>query len=141
MNGYRLLADAVVVLHFAYVLFVVWGLVAIVAGLVLRRSWARNFWFRVVHLAMIGIVVLEAWVNITCPLTTWENRLRRAGGLDPHELDFIERWLHQVMFFRAPAWVFVVLYSTFGLVVVATFVLYPPRWPGALKPAADIERP
>lgn len=140
MNAYRMLADGVVALHLAYVLFVVLGLVAIIAGLMMRRPWARNFWFRIVHLTMIGIVLIEAWANITCPLTTLENRLRRAGGLDPHQLDFIERWLHRVMFFRAPPWVFVVLYSTFGLIVAATFLLAPPRWPGSPKPAPEIER-
>ncbi|HWE36995.1 MAG TPA: DUF2784 domain-containing protein [Isosphaeraceae bacterium] len=126
---YRLLADAVVVAHFAYVLFVVLGLVAIVVGLVLRRHWARNFWLRNVHLAMIGVVVIQAWVGRTCPLTLLENRLRTAGGQAIHEQDFIEYWVHRLMFFRAPPIVFIACYTAFGLVVLATFLLGPPRWP------------
>ncbi len=130
MNPYRVLADVVVVAHLAYVSFVVFGLLAIVIGLVRKRSWARNFWFRVVHLGMILIVVVEAWAGIACPLTTLENRLRRAGGLEAHATDFIERWLHAVMFFSLPAVVFAAAYSLFGLAVLATFILGPPRWPG-----------
>ena len=131
MNVYRWLANVVVLCHFAYVLFVAFGLVAIVAGIAWKRPWARNFWFRFVHLAMIGIVVVEAWAGITCPLTTLENRLRIAGGLESQKHDFIERWLHAVMFFSAPPWVFMVGYSAFGLAVLATFVLAPPRRPGS----------
>ena len=127
MNLYRTLADAVVLAHFTYVLFVVLGLATILLGLAFRKSWARNFWLRSIHLAMIVIVVLEAIFGIACPLTTLENRLRRAGGQEPHATDFIERWLHAVMFFRAPPWVFAVLYIVFGAVVLATFLLAPPR--------------
>lgn len=126
---YRVLADAVVVAHFAYVLFVVLGLVAIVAGLATGRRWARNFWLRVVHLAMIGVVVAQAWLGVRCPLTTLENRLRVAGGQAIHQQDFIEYWVHRLMFFRAPPIVFIACYTAFGLVVLATFLLGPPRLP------------
>jgi len=127
MNGYLLLANVIVVLHFAYVLFVVFGLVAILVGLALKKSWARNFWFRVIHLTMIGIVVLGAWIGMTCPLTTWENQLRQAGGQAANELGFIESWIHQIMFVRLPVWGFTVAYSTFGLLVLATLIFAPPR--------------
>jgi hypothetical protein len=37
--------------------------------------------------------------------------------------------VHDVLFFEnVPAWVFTVCYSLFGLAVLATFVLAPPRW-------------
>jgi hypothetical protein len=113
---YRVLADAVVVAHFGYVLFV-------------RKAWARNFWLRIVHLAMIAVVVVQAWVGRRCPLTLLENRLRVAAGQAIHEQDFIEYWVHRLMFFRAPPIVFIAGYTAFGLLVLATFVLGPPRWP------------
>lgn len=72
MSWYRVAADVVVLVHVAYIGYVVVGLVAIVVGLALRREWARGFWFRTLHLAMIAIVVLEAWAGVVCPLTTWE---------------------------------------------------------------------
>ena len=69
---YRLAADAVVLVHFSYVAFVVVGLAAILLGLVCRWGWVRNFWFRSLHLLAILIVAAEAVCGITCPLTTWE---------------------------------------------------------------------
>ena len=53
----RMLADLIVVFHAAYVSFVVFGLVAILLGVVFRWSWVRNLWFRAIHLTVIGIVV------------------------------------------------------------------------------------
>ncbi len=135
MSGYRLLADGIVLVHFGYIAFVVFGLAAIVVGLAFRRDWARNFWLRLAHLAMIGIVVIQAWAGIVCPLTTLENRLRVAGGQEPYALDFIESWTHRIIFFRAHPWVFIASYSAFGLAVLATFVLAPPRRPGVRRDA------
>jgi hypothetical protein len=72
---YRTLADVIVTVHFAYVAFVIVGLAFTLIGAALHWTWVRNFWFRIIHLLMIGIVVAEAWLGIVCPLTTWENRL------------------------------------------------------------------
>jgi hypothetical protein len=126
----RVLANIVVAIHVAYVSFVVFGLAIIVVGLVLRWGWVRNFWFRTVHLAMIGIVVLESLAGIACPLTTWEKSLRTIGGQASAEGDFIASWMHRLIFFRADPWVFTSLYCLFGAAVVLTFVLGPPRRPG-----------
>jgi len=71
---YRLAADAVVIVHVAYVAFVAVGLLAILLGLVCRWRWVRNFWFRSLHLLAILVVAAEAVCGITCPLTTWEQQ-------------------------------------------------------------------
>jgi hypothetical protein len=134
MSAARLLADVVGVLHLAYVSFVVLGQLVIVAGLALRRPWARNFWFRTIHLAMIGIVVLESWAGMVCPLTTLEKTLRRSAGQTAYQADFIEYWVHRTMFFQGPSWVFSAVYTIFGLCVLATFILGSPRAPHR-KPA------
>jgi hypothetical protein len=136
----RVLADAVVVIHVAYVSFVVFGLAAIIFGLVFRWRWVRNFWFRTIHLAMIGIVVLESLAGIACPLTTWEKSLRTLGGQAAVEGDFIASWMHRLIFFRADPWVFTLLYCLFGAAVVLTFVLGPPRRPGLVcRPQTSTE--
>ena len=84
------LADVVVFVHVAYVGFVVVGLFLIFLGRLLRWNWVRNFWFRAIHVTMIGIVVVEALFGITCPLTTWENRLREMNGETAYQGSFIE---------------------------------------------------
>ena len=117
------LADAVVLFHAAFVLFVVGGLFATWLGLALDRPFARNAWFRGLHLAAIAFVVLESLVGMVCPLTLWEDALR---GRDT-EAGFIERWIHAALFWSWPAWVFTTLYVAFGLLVAATWWKFPPH--------------
>ena len=47
--------------------------------------------------------------------------------------DFIGHWAHRLIFYEAEPWVFTVLYVSFGLAVLAAFVLAPPRWPGRVR--------
>ncbi|MGC1274648.1 MAG: DUF2784 domain-containing protein [Planctomycetaceae bacterium] len=124
---YALAADAVVAVHVAYVAFVVLGLLLTLLGVARGWRWVRNGWFRGAHLATIGIVVAEAWLGITCPLTTWENQLRRLAGEATYSGDFVGRWLHEVMYFDLPPWIFTLIYTAFGLAVAATWVWAPPR--------------
>jgi hypothetical protein len=124
---YRILADVIVAVHFSYMAFVVFGQLAVLVGILARWEWIRNFKFRLIHLAAILIVVLESWLGITCPLTTWERQLRAASGEESYTGDFIARWLHDLLFFEAEPWVFTLCYSVFGAVVLLTLVLAPPR--------------
>jgi hypothetical protein len=122
-----MLADLMVVIHASYASFVVLGLAAILAGVVFRWSWVRNVWFRAAHLVAIGIVVAESLAGIPCPLTVWEKQLRELGGQAHYAGDFLGYWAHRLLFFDAPPWVFTVIYTLFGLAVLAAFVLAPPR--------------
>jgi hypothetical protein len=126
---YRLLADAIVVVHVAYVAFVVLGMVAILVGLAMRREWARNVWFRGAHLVAIGVVVAETLCGVACPLTVWEQRLRNTAGDGAHPGDFLGDWAHRLIFVDAPPWAFTAAYLLFGAAVLLTFILAPPRWP------------
>ena len=117
------LADAVLVVHAAFVLFVVGGLVATWVGLALGRAFARNPWFRGAHLAAIAFVVLESVAGVMCPLTVWEHALRGEQS----DTGFIEHWVHAWLFWSGPAWVFTTLYIAFGLLVAATWWRFPPR--------------
>lgn len=138
---YRLLADLVVVVHFAYVAFVIFGLLAVMLGWVLKWNWVRNRWFRGIHLTMILIVVLEAWWGITCPLTEWENDLRKLAGETTHRGAFIADLVHDLLFFEAEPWVFTACYTVFGAAVLGTMFLVPPRWRSASPAVEDSRRP
>jgi len=129
MSVYRFLADLVVVVHFAYVAFVVVGFLLILLGVVRRWRWVRNFWFRLVHFLAIAVVAAEALGEVTCPLTTWENQLRRAAGETVREGSFMGRWAHELLFFDSPQWVFTLSYCLFGAAVLLTLVVAPPRGP------------
>ena len=123
---YGLLADVVVALHVAYVSYVVLGQLAIFVGVVLRWQWIRNIWFRTTHLIMMSIVAVEAILNITCPLTVWESKLRGLAGQPQSGETFMGRMLHNLIYYNAPEWVFTTGYISFALLVMATFVLPPP---------------
>jgi hypothetical protein len=125
---YRLAADLTVIVHMAYVLAVVLGLPAIWIGILLKHRWVRNPWLRCGHLAMILIVVGEAWAGITCPLTIWERQLREAGGDESYRGAFIANLVHNLLFYDFEPWVFTLLYTCFGVLVVTSFLIAPPHW-------------
>lgn len=121
------LADAVLLLHLGVVVFIVGGLVAIVAGNL--RGWrAVNApLFRWLHLGAIATVVAQSWLGIVCPLTTLEQWLRRRAGGAGYPGGFIEHWVSAILFYQAPTWVFVVAYSAFGAAVAGAWLAWPPR--------------
>lgn len=121
------LADAVLALHALYVLFVVGGLLLTLAGWWRGWAWTRAPWFRWLHLAAIGFVVLEAWFGIPCPLTVIESRLRVLAGGTGYATSFVGHWLQRLVYYDAPPWVFTLGYTLFALLVVAVFVGHPPR--------------
>jgi hypothetical protein len=85
---YGMLADLVLVLHLAFILFVAVG------GLLALR-WPRS---ALVHLpaAAWGVLIeLRGWI---CPLTPLENTLRRAAGQAGYEGGFIEHYLLPVVY-------------------------------------------
>lgn len=117
------MATAVLVLHAAFVLFVVGGLLATWAGAMLGRPWARNTWFRGLHLAAIAFVALQSALGFTCPLTAWEDALR---GVATHE-DWIERWVRALLYWEMPRSAFTAIYLAFAALVAATWWFVPPR--------------
>ena len=116
------LADLVLILHFAFVIFVTGGLALIWIGAVAGWQWVRNFWFRVAHLGAIVFVAGEALAGVWCPLTVWEAQLRGVRA----DKSFVAQWIHKLMFYSVPEWVFTVAYVAFALAVAVTFWLAPP---------------
>lgn len=84
----RLLADALVLLHFGFILFVLLG------GLLVLR-WRRLMWF---HLPCFIWGVLIEWVGWICPLTPWEQWLRSRGGEAVYEGGFINHYIMPLVY-------------------------------------------
>lgn len=124
---YLVAADMLLVTHALFVAFVVFGLLLIVAGKLFSWSWVRNPWFRMAHLAAIGVVAIQSWLGIICPLTTWEMVLRRRAGDTFYSGSFIAHWLDELLYYQAPDWVFIVGYTVFGSAVLATWLWIRPR--------------
>ena len=156
MNWCIFLANVVVFLHVLYVGFVVIAVPVILLGWLLKWKWVRNFWFRLIHLLMMAVVVVETVFGMTCPLTTWETDLRIAGGQylvkhnddgtvqhneygqiimdvsEDFQGDFFGRLLQRILFFQpedVSQAVLNLFYYSFGAMILATMILVPPRWP------------
>lgn len=82
------LADVVLVLHLAFILFAVLG------GFLALR-WPRAM---LLHLPAAAYAVLISFVRWYCPLTPLENRLRRAGGQSGYDTGFIEHYLAPIIY-------------------------------------------
>lgn len=135
-SSYHLLADIVLVVHVAFVAFVVLGLILILLGGIRDWGWIRDPWFRSIHLGGIGLVVVQAWLGIVCPLTTLEMHFREHAGDATYGGTFIAHWLHKLLFYQVPPWVFVVGYSLFGLAVVVSWIKFRPRKFGSISTEA-----
>jgi len=120
------LADAILVLHVGIVAFVVMGAVAIFVGCT-RWRWVRGFGWRLLHVLLMTFIALQAWLGSLCPLTVWEQALRRSAGQATYGESFIEHWLSRLIFFDAPWWSFVAAYSAFAALVIAAWFVVPPR--------------
>ena len=85
---YSVLADVVLVVHFAFVLFVVLG------GLLVLR-WNRVAWGHVPAALWGSAIELGGWI---CPLTPLETRLRALAGESTYHGDFVARYLTPVIY-------------------------------------------
>jgi hypothetical protein len=124
---YLLAADAILILHVLFVAFVVIGLILVLIGKKSGWSWVRNPWFRLAHIAAIGVVTIQSWLGVICPLTSLENILRSYAGDTTYSGSFISHYLEIVLYYRAPVWVFVIGYTIFGIIVAASWIWVRPR--------------
>lgn len=85
---YRLLADVVVGVHFAFVLFIIFG------GLLAVR-WRRWIW---IHLPCVVWGALNEFFGWVCPLTPLENWLRQAGGKAGYQTTFVEHYILPILY-------------------------------------------
>lgn len=85
---YQLLADAVVLCHFAFIVFVFGG-----GFLVLR--WPRLAWIHLPAVVWGALVETMGWI---CPLTPMENRFRELAGAAAYSGDFVTRYLLRIIY-------------------------------------------
>jgi hypothetical protein len=91
---WSLLADSLVILHFAFTAFVIFG------GFLTWR-WPR------VALAHVPALAWGCWVEVShsiCPLTPWENHLRHLGGEAGYNGGFLAHYLVRVLYPPALTW-------------------------------------
>lgn len=91
---YSLAADAVMLVHFAFVLFVMLGGIA-------AWRWPRMAWLHLPALAWGVLVTVMRWV---CPLTPLEQRLREAAGQASYEGGFIAHYIEPLVYPQELPW-------------------------------------
>ena len=123
---YAILANAVLIIHAAFVAFVVLIIPFIYIGKASNWRWTRIYWLRIAHLIGICIVAAQSWAGVICPLTTLEMWLRENSDLATYSGGFIEHWLQRLIYWDLPAWAFIALYSLFALLVIFTWYVVPP---------------
>src|SRR5262249_36003448 len=80
------------------------------------------------HLLSIGVVAAEGVAGIECPLTGWERQLRGGDIFDVSEACAVGRGANRILFYQGDhAW-FQRGHIAFGVLVLLTFVMAPPRW-------------
>ena len=121
------LADAVLTIHVGIAVFIVGMTLALLVGGPLGWGWVRRRWLRWLHVELVLVIAVQAWLGRLCPLTIWEQWLRTRAGQQTYDASFIAHWLSKVLFFEAPWWTFVAAYSVLALAVAGAWILWPPR--------------
>jgi len=124
---YQNLADLVLLIHALFVVYVIAALILTIVGGYRQWLWIRNWWFRVTHLIGIAIVIVLSWVGALCPLTTLEMWLRGRSGEMQYDGSFIQYWLERFLYYNVSEWIFVAAYTAFGLLVIITWIRFPPQ--------------
>ena len=117
-----LLAELVLAAHLAVIAFNLAGLALIPLGAWLGWSFVRIRWLRLLHLALLGVVALQAALGRACILTIWQSDLTGAGREDP----LIMRLVNRLIFWPLPMWVFTAAYLAVFVYVLALWRTAPP---------------
>ncbi|MDD2091328.1 DUF2784 domain-containing protein [Pseudomonas guariconensis] len=85
---YRLAADALVLVHLAFILLVLFG------GLLVVKWRAALF----IHLPALAWGLAVEGLHLACPLTGWENRMRAAAGGAGYQGGFVEHYIWPLIY-------------------------------------------
>lgn len=121
-----LLAQVILFVHFAIIVFNVLGLVVIPLGAWQRWRIVRIAWLRLLHLAIMAVVAGQALAGRACFLTIWESQLT-GNRTAPEPL--IAHWIDGLIYWNIPIWGFAIFYSALFLYLVALTMLVPFGWP------------
>ena len=131
MSPRLILAEVVLALHLGVILFNVFGLVAIPLGAWRGWRFVRLVGWRVLHLALMLAVAVQAIAGHACILTIWQEAL---AGLGAARAPLVMAWVNAAIFWPLPVWVFALAYVALFLYVLALLWLVPPAWPGRRPP-------
>jgi hypothetical protein len=118
--GYQLLADLVMLVHFAFLVYLALG------GFL---AWRRR-WQIVPHATAVVWGALSATVGMACPLTAWEDAARRRAGTQGLPRGFVDTYLTGVVY---PADHLVTAQLLVAALVLASWVGFVVRLRGRVR--------
>jgi hypothetical protein len=129
---YRILADVILVIHLAWILFVLYGFVLTVRAFRRPAFWER-WLFRSIHLGGILLVATLELLGEYCPLTVWEFALRRKyNPAGDYPGSFVVGWIEKLVYPDVSSLVFLLPTYAIALFTLVMFLVKPPsrlwRW-------------
>ncbi|WP_293906631.1 DUF2784 domain-containing protein [Phenylobacterium sp.] len=118
-----ILGQLVLAIHLVVINFNIAGLVLIPLGAALGWRWVRVLWWRLLHLASLAVVALQAALGRACFLTDWQDALTGSGAHDP----LIVRWVNSVIYWPLPMGAFTAGYLAVLAYVVALWWFVRPQ--------------
>ncbi|MGE4062005.1 MAG: DUF2784 domain-containing protein [Rhodospirillaceae bacterium] len=116
-------AQFIIALHLLVVLFNLFGLIAIPLGGWRGWRFVRLFWWRTLHLALMGGVAVQALAGRACILTIWEHALE---GEATSPAPMIQQWMESLLYWDFPLWTFAAAYTALFIYCLALWRLVPP---------------
>jgi hypothetical protein len=116
------LATLIFALHLGVIAFNVFGLIAVPLGAWRGWRFVRVFWWRALHLALLGLVAVQAAFGQICFLTLWQSELEGNRGPRP----MIQAWIETLIFWPLPVWAFALLYAAILVYAIWLWRAVPP---------------
>ena len=114
--------EIVLFFHFFIFLFITFSFFLIPFGYFKKWEWVKNKYYRLIHLVLMGIILIETILGFMCPLTILENFLRNNIEVDNN----LTQIIHQIMYWNLPNYQFIILYIlSFSYLIFLWFFFKP----------------
>lgn len=117
-----MLAQIILSAHILIILFNVLGLIVVPIGAACGWRFVHVAWWRLLHVALLGVVAGQALAGRACILTLWQSGL---AGSEATPKPLIMRWVDRLIYWNLPIWFFALLYAVVFGYALALLWLVP----------------
>jgi len=126
--AYKIFADTIIVVHFLFILFMLFGFFLTLYGIFFRHKFFDRWLFRSLHLLGIFYVVSLSILGKYCPLTILENELRlRYEVYSVYSGSFIVHYLEKLVYPDVNPWVIRIPTVFLAIFTIVVFIVRPPE--------------
>ena len=115
-------SEIVLLFHFCIFLFMILSFFLIPLGYYKKWKWVKNKYYRLIHLVLMGIILIETILGFMCPLTMLENFLRNNIEIN----NKITQIIHQIMYWDLSTYQFIILYLLSLLYLIFLWFFFKP---------------